>query len=69
MSEIVDQKSWDFKSYKQNPLVLWGHDPSQPENVLGQGIDLETTDDGSETYATLQLDEDIIPRLPWSGNS
>ena len=39
----------------------------EPENVLGQGIDVETTEDGSETYATLQLDEDINPKasLVW----
>ena len=67
MGEIVDQHSWDFKSYKNNPIVLWGHDSWEPENVLGQGIDLETSDDGAETVATLQLDEDINPKasLVW----
>jgi hypothetical protein len=29
--EVVDQKSWDFKSYLKNPLVLWGHDSYEPE--------------------------------------
>ncbi len=67
MGEIVDQASWDLKSYEQNPIVLWGHDPSQPENVLGQGASIETSMDGAETWATLALDDDINPKaaLVW----
>jgi len=60
--EIVDQKSWDFKSYKQNPLVLWGHDPDQPENVLGTGGNLKVAQDGSQTTAELTFDSDINPK-------
>jgi HK97 family phage prohead protease len=60
--EIVDQKSWDFKSYKQNPLVLWGHDPDQPENVLGTGGNLTVAEDGSRTTAELTFDSDINPK-------
>lgn len=60
--EIVDQKSWNFKSYKANPLVLWGHDPSEPENVLGTASSLKIADDGSETTAVLTFDDDINPK-------
>lgn len=46
MDERVEQ-SWDLKNYEANPIVLWGHDPSQPENVMGNslGIDTEKGDD------------------------
>jgi HK97 family phage prohead protease len=57
--EIVDQESWDFKSYLKNPLILWGHDSSEPENVLGSGSDLEVSKDGSKTTARLTFAADI----------
>lgn len=62
MGEIVDQQSWDLKNYAANPIILWGHDPSEPENVLGQGASIETSMDGAETWATLALDDDINPK-------
>jgi HK97 family phage prohead protease len=60
--EVVDQKSWDFKSYLKNPLVLWGHDPSEPENVLGTASSLQVANDGSETTAVLTFNTDINPK-------
>lgn len=60
--EIVEQKSWDFKSYKNNPIVLWGHDPSQAENVLGTASSLKIAEDGSATTAKLNFDSDINPK-------
>ena len=65
MGEIVDQGSWDFKNYMNNPIVLWGHNPDEPENVLGQTLALETQ--GGETYAEMQFDDDINPKaaLVW----
>lgn len=60
--EIVDQKSWNFKEYMDNPMFLWGHNPDEPENVLGQCINLWTEDDGSATYGTYQFDVDINPK-------
>lgn len=60
--EVVDQKSWDFKSYLKNPLVLFGHDPSQPENVLGTGASLKVAEDGSNTTAVITFDTDINPK-------
>jgi HK97 family phage prohead protease len=65
--EVVDQKSWDFKSYLKNPLVLWGHDSYEPENVLGSGSDLAISKDGSQTTARLTFAADINEkaRLVW----
>ena len=65
MGEIVDQASWNFKNYMNNPIVLWGHNPDEPENVLGQTLALETQ--GGETYAEMQFDDDINPKaaLVW----
>jgi HK97 family phage prohead protease len=60
--EVVDQKSWDFKNYLNNPIFIWGHNPDIPENVLGQTLDLEVSDDGKETYATVKFDTDINSR-------
>lgn len=56
MGEIVDQATWDVKNYEQNPLILWGHDPSQPENVLGQGISLDLNK-GGKSFITAQFDD------------
>lgn len=62
MGEIVDQASWDTKNYMNNPLILWGHDPSDPENVLGQGVSLDLNNAG-KSYITAQFDEaEINPR-------
>lgn len=59
MGEIVDQKSWNFKSYMENPILLWGHDPSSPENVLGTALSLEYDDKADATFATVKFDKDI----------
>lgn len=54
--EIVDQASWDVKSYKANPIILWGHDSSNPENVIGQGVDLQL-DQAGKSFITAQFDD------------
>lgn len=56
MGEVVDQASWDVKNYMNNPLILWGHDPSEPENVLGQGISINLNQ-GGKSYITAQFDD------------
>lgn len=63
-NEIVDQKSWDFKEYMDNPQFLWGHNPKEPDNVLGRCIKLwSEEDDGvTSTYGTYEFDTDINPR-------
>jgi HK97 family phage prohead protease len=57
--DVVDQKSWNLKSYEQNPIVLWGHNPDEPENVLGVATNIRTSDDGSSTTATLNFATDV----------
>lgn len=62
MGEIVDQGSWDTKNYELNPIILFGHDSSQPENVLGQGVALQLNQ-GGKSYITAQFDEaEINPK-------
>lgn len=65
MGEKVDQATWDFKNYMQNPIVLWGHNPDEPENVLGTTRAVEVQ--GDETYAEMSFDDDINPKasLVW----
>lgn len=59
MGEIVDQKSWNFNNYMLNPVLLWGHDPSQPENVLGTTLELTYDDKEDATFAKVSFDRDI----------
>lgn len=54
--ERVDQASWQVENYKANPLILWGHDPSKPDNVLGQGVELDIDNNG-KSYVTAQFDD------------
>ena len=58
MGEVVEQ-SWDLKNYEANPIVLFGHDPSKPENVLGKALSITTEKDGdrSITSALVQFAE------------
>src|SRR6478672_8348609 len=54
--EIVDQASWDVSNYMQNPVILWGHNPDDNENVLGQGVSLDLNRDG-KSFITAQFDD------------
>src|SRR5215213_2644648 len=57
--EVVDQKTWDFKSFLKNPVVFWGHTSHEPEYVLGTASDLKVSKDGKQTTARLTFDTDI----------
>ena len=62
MEEIVEQ-SWQTENYENNPIVLWGHDPSQPENVLGQSLGLETEkgkDGVTRTASTVKFSDEGV---------
>lgn len=37
--EIVVQSGWDISEYSQNPVVLWGHNPSEPP--VGKTLDIQ----------------------------
>jgi HK97 family phage prohead protease len=34
--DTIDARGWDLSSFENNPVALYGHDPSQPENVIGK---------------------------------
>jgi len=34
--DIISQDGWDLKHFLENPMVLWSHDPSKPENVIAR---------------------------------
>jgi HK97 family phage prohead protease len=53
--EKVDQKTWDVTHYKNNPVVLWGHDPSEPQNILGRAVDIQL-DQSGKSLLTAQFD-------------
>ncbi|PPG60266.1 HK97 family phage prohead protease [Rathayibacter sp. AY1C5] len=53
--EKVDQKTWDITHYKNNPVVLWGHDPSEPQNILGRAVDIQL-DQSGKSLLTAQFD-------------
>lgn len=67
--EVVDQKGWDLKNFKKNPVLLWAHDHSQMAigkatrvwmsegNLMFKGVWQEATDLGK---AAKQLVEDGI---------
>lgn len=57
--DIVNQ-DWDLKNYWNNPVLLWGHDPSQIDNVLGKCLEINTQeeDDRMLTTAKFQLAEE-----------
>lgn len=34
--DTIDARGWDLKAFESNPIALFGHDPSKPENVIGK---------------------------------
>lgn len=54
MNEVVEQ-SWELENYKKNPIVLYGHDPSDKENVLGVATEIETKKDGDRTITVAKV--------------
>ena len=49
--EIVDNNGWDLKSYKQNPVILWGHDHNEP----AIGVSKKTWVEGKGADARLMI--------------
>ncbi|MEB0287223.1 hypothetical protein QN355_11725 [Cryobacterium sp. 10S3] len=63
--EIVDQKSWDFTEYLDNPILIASHDSSDLENGLGTCEELwyESADDatyGRFKFATEASDKALL---------
>jgi HK97 family phage prohead protease len=44
--------AWDLTNYKKNPIVLWGHDGSQPP--IGRAVDIKEDENG--LYAVTEFD-------------
>lgn len=54
--EVVEQ-DWDTANYEKNPVILWGHDPSKAENVIGSGSNLRINQAG-KSIVSAQFDDD-----------
>lgn len=44
--EIMMSKGVKLKNYKKNPMVLWSHNPSDPENIIGKNVEIEHDERG-----------------------
>lgn len=43
--EVVVQSGWDLKEFSMNPVILWGHDHSQP--AIGKAIEIGLNEQGN----------------------
>lgn len=34
--DTIDARGWDLRTFENNPIALYGHDPDDPENVIGK---------------------------------
>lgn len=57
--EIVDQKSWDFTDYMQNPLLITSHDSSDIENGVGTAQELWYDAQDDSTYGRFKIDPTV----------
>ncbi|ETT25254.1 peptidase U35 phage prohead HK97 [Rhodococcus rhodochrous ATCC 21198] len=65
--EIVDQKSWDFTDYMQNPLLILNHDSSDISNGVGQAEELWYDADDDATYGRFKVMTEVSEKaaLAW----
>jgi HK97 family phage prohead protease len=38
--DTIDARGWDLKAFAVNPVALFGHDPSRPENIIGKAVNV-----------------------------
>ena len=50
--DIVNQEGWILDEYKTNPVILWGHDHSQP--AIGKAVDIGL-DENKNLSGTIQF--------------
>lgn len=55
--EIMSAKGADLKHYKKNPIVLWGHDGRDPDNIVGKNLEITKTDTGLLALTQFNLQE------------
>ncbi len=34
--DTIDARGWDLRTFESNPVALYGHDPDDPENIIGK---------------------------------
>lgn len=52
---IIKADGWDFTHYEKNPIVLYGHNTSHPDYVIGKG---SVYQDGTKTYMKMTFVEE-----------
>jgi hypothetical protein len=56
-AEIVRPRGLDLKTYRQNPVVFWGHNYSEPANIIGSNVDLAVEDHGIRALTQFRMRE------------
>ena len=56
-AEIVRSRGIDLKQYRQNPVVFWGHNYSEPANIIGSNVDLAVEDHGIRALTQFRMRE------------
>lgn len=47
MGEVINQDGWDLGNFKDNPVLLWGHDDKLPRIGLAKNLRVEKSANGS----------------------
>ena len=61
--EVMLPKGAQLKHYKKNPMVLWGHNYREPENIMGSNLEIEVTEKGLMTLTQFALSEEKAARV------
>lgn len=61
--EIVTPKGGDLKSYRKNPMVLWGHDYSSEANIIGKNLSVEVDENGLKALTQFALRNEKAARI------
>lgn len=49
MGDIIDQNGWDLSAYKQNSVILWGHNVREERPPIGKALKVWVEEKGKET--------------------
>ena len=65
--EIVDQKSWDFSEYMDNPVLIANHDAGDIRNALGSAVELwyEAAEDATYGRYKFAVEANPLAMLAW----
>jgi HK97 family phage prohead protease len=56
--DTIDVRGWDLRAFESNPVVLFGHDPSKPENVIGKATNVRT--EGNRLVGDIEFAEAAV---------